>query len=193
MDAPVVIASQDADFAGTVALHVKNELKQPCVIVVNKKDLKQYIGSALVLITTDAVKENSACPVINIAQPPVKMQDLLDDIESIRHRSGTEEVKLSAEYSLLVRHKQLSHTASGKVAMLTDTEVRLLQYLAHAKGQLAAKDQLLKDVWGFGETIDTHTLETHIYRLRGKFRDLSGNDGIEAAEGGYRLIISLPP
>ena len=145
------------------------------------------------LITTDAVEENSACPVINIAHPPVKMQDLLDDIESIRHRSGTEEVKLGAEYSLLVRYKQMSHTASGKIAMLTDTEVRLLQYLAQAKGQLAAKDQLLKDVWGFGETIDTHTLETHIYRLRGKFRELSGNDGIEAAEGGYRLIISLPP
>ena len=97
-------------------------------------------------------------------------------------------MSLGGRYSLQLRHKQLNHLASGQSVLLTDKEVALLQNLARGKGQVASKEQLLKDVWGFDETIDTHTLETHIYRLRGKFRELSDDDEIIAAtDGGYKL------
>ena len=51
----------------------------------------------------------------------------------------------------------------------------------------ASRETLLKEVWGMEADLNTHTLETHIYRLRAKLRELSGNDIIEAFEGGYRL------
>jgi len=71
---------------------------------------------------------------------------------------------------------------------LTDKEAQLLHSLAESKGQVVSKEHLLKTIWGFEEALDTHTLETHIYRLRGKFRDLTGDESmIAATEGGYKL------
>ncbi len=70
---------------------------------------------------------------------------------------------------------------------LTDKEAGLLQRLAEAGNKGVAKDQLLKDVWGIEALLDTHTLETHIYRLRGKFKELAGDEMIEAVDGGYVL------
>ena len=42
----------------------------------------------------------------------------------------------------------------------------------------------LKEVWGIEAALDTHTLETHIYRLRGKCKELAGDELVEAVEGG---------
>ncbi len=53
---------------------------------------------------------------------------------------------------------------------LTDKETMLLEYLVTAKKPVA-KDLLLEEVWGYSNQIDTHTLETHIYRLRRKLME----------------------
>ena len=110
----------------------------------------------------------------------------MGNITNIIQSHSAEELPLGA-YSLQLRQKQLLHKASGKSVLLTDKEVQLLQNLAEIKGQGVTKDQLLKNVWGFDEALDTHTLETHVYRLRGKFRELAGEEVIAATEGGYRL------
>ena len=185
---PLLIISPDADFSLAMAAHVKRELAIACVIVSGNKEAKQHLASVFAVITTEIPDDAMTCPVITVAQPPVKLQDLLDDIAHILHNQLAEEVSLGGRYSLQLRHKQLNHLASGQSVLLTDKEVALLQNLARGKGQVASKEQLLKDVWGFDETIDTHTLETHIYRLRGKFRELSDDDEIIAAtDGGYKL------
>ncbi|MDE3061388.1 MAG: helix-turn-helix domain-containing protein, partial [Pseudomonadota bacterium] len=85
------------------------------------------------------------------------------------------------------RQKQLMHQPSGKTADVTDKEARLLQVLAGSGKNGVAKEKLLKEVWGIEATLNTHTLETHVYRLRAKFRELAGNEIIAAINGGYGL------
>lgn len=62
---------------------------------------------------------------------------------------------------------------SGDIA-LTEKESALLAQLYQAGGTLISKNQLLSDIWGYDQAAQTHTLETHIYRLRGKLEEAGG-------------------
>ncbi len=61
-------------------------------------------------------------------------------------------------------------TAAGDI-VLTDKETDILIHLARVGDRGMARDALLHRVWGYGDGINTHTLETHIYRLRQKIGD----------------------
>jgi len=69
---------------------------------------------------------------------------------------------------------------------LTEKETALLVFLAEKKAP-ATRQELLANVWGYSETIDTHTLETHIYQLRKKL-DREGENWLASDAGAYRLV-----
>ncbi len=72
---------------------------------------------------------------------------------------------------------------------LTDKERDILAYLLDAPDHTASRQELLSAVWGYKDGLETHTLETHIYRLRQKIENDAANPQIlQAAAGGYRLI-----
>lgn len=71
---------------------------------------------------------------------------------------------------------------------LTEKETNILKYLYRAGGQAVARDELLSEVWGYNAAVTTHTLETHIYRLRQKIEPDPGHARLLVTEaGGYRL------
>ena len=71
---------------------------------------------------------------------------------------------------------------------LTEKETNILKYLYRASGQSVAREELLSEVWGYNAAVTTHTLETHIYRLRQKIEPDPGNARLLLTEaGGYRL------
>jgi DNA-binding response OmpR family regulator len=70
---------------------------------------------------------------------------------------------------------------------LTEKETNILKFL-HAAGATVARETLLHEVWGYSPAVTTHTLETHIYRLRKKIEENPGQAKILLTEGGgYRL------
>lgn len=76
---------------------------------------------------------------------------------------------------------------SGAVIRLTEKETELLEYLGRRQGPVS-REELLGAIWGYDSSIDTHTLETHIYRLRRKLDPTGeGLSPIVAEEGAYRL------
>jgi DNA-binding response OmpR family regulator len=77
---------------------------------------------------------------------------------------------------------------AGKRIRLTDKEAAILRYLYRAGAKPVARDELLREVWGYNAAVTTHTLETHIYRLRQKIEPTPGrNDILVTESGGYRL------
>ena len=77
---------------------------------------------------------------------------------------------------------------NGATQPLTEKEIALLLRLSRAAGGVVARDVLLREVWGYSGAVVTHTLETHIHRLRRKLEGISGRTGLlVAAQGGYRL------
>jgi DNA-binding response OmpR family regulator len=72
---------------------------------------------------------------------------------------------------------------------LTEKETNILKYLYRAGASVVARDVLLHEVWGYNAGVTTHTLETHIYRLRQKIEPDPSNARILVTEpGGYRLV-----
>ena len=73
---------------------------------------------------------------------------------------------------------------------LTEKETNILRLLLRAGGDAVARDKLLEEVWGYNAQVTTHTLETHVYRLRQKIEDDPSNSELLITEaGGYRLNI----
>jgi DNA-binding response OmpR family regulator len=71
---------------------------------------------------------------------------------------------------------------------LTDKETAILKFLYRAAGKPVARQVLLNEVWGYNAAVTTHTLETHVYRLRQKIEADPASSRLLLTEGGgYRL------
>ena len=91
-------------------------------------------------------------------------------------------------YKFRPAYKQLLDGEDGRTVRLTEKETAILQYLYRADGATVSRETLLREVWGYRPGITTHTLETHIYRLRRKIeRDPPHARLLVTEPGGYRL------
>jgi DNA-binding response OmpR family regulator len=82
---------------------------------------------------------------------------------------------------------KLLTTESQRKIRLTEKETNILKFL-HEAGRTVPRETLLHEVWGYSPAVTTHTLETHIYRLRRKIEENPGQAKILVTEdGGYRL------
>lgn len=84
--------------------------------------------------------------------------------------------------------KLLQDPPQKKKILLTAKEVGILKYLYRVGSKPVARQVLLHEIWGYNAGVDTHTLETHIYRLRQKIEPDPGHPILLiTTEGGYRL------
>ncbi len=79
-------------------------------------------------------------------------------------------------------------TGDSRKIRLTEKETAILKYLYRAGNQMITRETLLNEVWGYNAAVTTHTLETHVYRLRQKIEtDPSNADILVTVTGGYQL------
>jgi DNA-binding response OmpR family regulator len=84
--------------------------------------------------------------------------------------------------------KQLLEAQKNRKIRLTEKEAAILKFLYRAAGKPVPRQTLLNEVWGYNSAVTTHTLETHIYRLRQKIEPENGDSRLLLTEGGgYRL------
>jgi DNA-binding response OmpR family regulator len=85
--------------------------------------------------------------------------------------------------------KLLTDQSGRRKVRLTEKETAILKYLYRAGDQAIGRDTLLDEVWGYNAGVTTHTLETHVYRLRQKIeRDPARAEILVTEPGGYRLV-----
>ncbi len=121
---------------------------------------------------------------------PFKFAVLLARVRAqLRQHEQSEEAVFSiGPYSFRPASKIMIHNDGQKVR-LTEKETAILKYLYRAGGKEVSRDILLTEVWGYNAAVTTHTLETHIYRLRQKFEDEPSNARLLVTEpGGYKLV-----
>ncbi|MET0545627.1 MAG: response regulator transcription factor [Caulobacterales bacterium] len=78
--------------------------------------------------------------------------------------------------------------SKGRKVRLTEKETSILKYLYRAGEKPVQREELLREVWGYNSNVSTHTLETHVYRLRQKIEPDPQNARLLLTDlGGYRL------
>ena len=82
-------------------------------------------------------------------------------------------------------NKLLKSADETRKVILTEKESTILKYLYRAHPNRVPKEELLAEVWGFQNGLSTHTVETHIYRLRQKVKRLTTNNVIVTTTQGY--------
>ena len=104
------------------------------------------------------------------------------------HEQSEDAVFALGPYSFRPAQKLLVDDDDRKIR-LTEKETNILKFLYRSGDGTVARDVLLHEVWGYNAGVTTHTLETHIYRLRQKIEPDPSNARLLVTEsGGYRLM-----
>ena len=106
-----------------------------------------------------------------------------------QHERSDDAVFTIRPYTFQPSNKLLINNEDEKKVRLTDKETAILKYLYRSGDKVVSRDVLLDEVWGYNASVTTHTLETHVYRLRQKIEENPSSARILITEpGGYRLV-----
>ncbi len=118
---------------------------------------------------------------------PVRIGKIIDQLDIYRKFNNQNSViplaigSLDINSGVFVKH-------CGKQIYLTEKEVAIIICLYESKGSAISREELLKSIWGYVDSVETHTLETHIYRLRQKIEDNPSQPNIIITDGdGYKI------
>ncbi len=156
--------------------------------------LRRQEHSMPILMLTGAIEEtdvirgldSGACDYI---AKPFRASELLARLRAqLRNFDRSEQVVFPVgPYTFRPAKKLLHDTAKNRRIRLTDKETAVLKYL-YRSDSAVNRQILMHEVWGYNSTVTTHTLETHIYRLRQKIEADPAHPSLLVTEGGgYRL------
>jgi DNA-binding response OmpR family regulator len=105
-----------------------------------------------------------------------------------QHEQSEDAVFTIGPYTFKPASKMLLDEKGSKIR-LTEKETSILKFLYRSGEKVVTRDVLLHEVWGYNAGVTTHTLETHIYRLRQKIeKDPSNAELLITEMGGYKLV-----
>jgi DNA-binding response OmpR family regulator len=142
----------------------------------------------------DAVRSLDAGANDYVARP-IRLDELLARLRSQwRLREERDETVLAlGPFTFSPAAKLLHDPAGARRIPLTGKEVEILRFLVHSNGRSVARQTLLREVWGYKDDASTHTVETHIHRLRRKMEVNPRRPELLVNEnGGYRLRLAAP-
>ena len=121
---------------------------------------------------------------------PFKFAVLLARIRAqLRQHEQSEDTVFTIGHYTFKPAAKLLLDEKGQKIRLTEKETSMLKHLYRAGEKVVTRDVLLREVWGYNAAVTTHTLETHIYRLRQKIeRDPSNAELLVTETGGYKLV-----
>ncbi len=121
---------------------------------------------------------------------PFRMAVLLARVRAHlrQHEKSDDAIFVIGPYKFQPAAKMLMTADGQKKIRLTEKETAILKYLYRVGNKTVSRETLLGEVWGYNAAVTTHTLETHVYRLRQKIEPDPAQVRILMTEpGGYRL------
>lgn len=145
-------------------------------------DISMADGQLIISIENKEVRRFNA---------PIKTGTVLNFIRRYQNRTAADTLPDIIEFGpfrLDPRQSSLTRAENGDTIILTDKERDILAALWLAPEQSLSRDDLLAAVWAYADGVETHTLETHIYRLRQKIEADPANPVLLVnRDGAYRL------
>lgn len=199
----IAIYSDNKDFADDLILQTAmyesefmvsdDEDAVPDVVVVDENAAifesirARYKNIPLIFLSSDNKIAESR---LNIAiKKPFSLIKFLDILRSANNKlDNTSDGYLTfGVYELHPLEKEIKNLGNGEIVKLTEKEVSIIKYLHKFSEVFINKNELQKNVWKYNEEVSTHTVETHIYRLRHKVEKNGAPQLILTDKGGYKL------
>ena len=143
-------------------LNIFRENEKKSIFLINKEDKKDILLE----------KQIKPKAIINI---PLSISNIIQIIESlIREEANKMNDIIIGNFSLDVVGRKISLNKINE--KLTEKETEILWKLLNKIDHRIPQKELLKEIWGYDESIETRTLETHIYRIRKKLNSIGAKD-----------------
>tara|TARA_B100001996_G_scaffold224507_1_gene172815 strand:- start:80 stop:652 length:573 start_codon:yes stop_codon:yes gene_type:complete len=180
----------DFDALFDILLEIKQNFKFDILKANTKKELsdidKNNLGNYLILTTSQNNNLfSSNCFIIE--KFPIKINSLIEklNIKLLKQKYNFQnDIKLK-EYKLDLNSREIS--LKNIRLKLTEREIEILVYLNESNTPQKI-EKLQKEVWGYASDLETHTVETHIYRLRKKIKEAFNDENLITSEKNGYLI-----
>ena len=158
------------------------------IIFLEKKDYKNFdlsnINNYLIIVDNDNYELQNQ---LVIKKFPLKIKNILQLINITflkKNFKKQSEIKIGS-YILNLNSREI--TSENKKIFLTERESNLIIFLKNSSYPINISE-LQNKVWGYSSSLETHTVETHIYRLRKKIKDTFGDEQfIISTQNGYTI------
>ena len=173
-----------------ILFEILNEINEKLNFTVIKLTSKEYVNfkfeqkNNYLVLSTRKLKNINNC--LTLSSIPLKIEKLIEyiNINFLKNKFSDQSNVKIGKYSLDLNSRRI--TLKNKNLNLTERETNLIVFI-HEKKNVTVKD-LQKKVWEYSADLETHTVETHIYRLRKKMKETFGDENfISNDTNGYLL------
>ena len=151
------------------------------------KELQNKIDNCIVITTQ---KNQNISQTLNLEKFPIKIFKFIEkvNIQFLKNQyQDKSEINLG-KYTININARELK--LNEDILKLTEKEIKIIIYL-NKFNKSASIDELQLQVWGYHSKLETHTVETHIYRLRKKILKKFNDDNfIESKKDGYKINLN---
>ena len=153
----------------------------------NKKNLDDQINSIpnYLIITKKQIQKTKNFLLLN--NEPIKISKLIEkiNIQLLKQKFNDQSQIIINNYKINVNSREIFQ--DNKKLKLTEKEIQTILYLSKST-KPTTSDELQSKVWRYQNDLETHTVETHIYRLRKKFLNyFNDNNFIISEKNGYKF------
>jgi len=200
----VIIFDEDADLYSLITHQYATKCKVVWKLLDEIVEVKDYLNTFIIIrdpsnkttaffeannFLTTAFKENhifivrSSRDNCNLLYEPIKLEKLFALITKFLHEANLSKIQKLHD-SIYFDYINQKVYLNEQVILLSEKESLILQYLFE-KQEEVTKEQLLRDIWHYKDGVNTHTVETHIYRIRNKIKS---DIIITTKDGNYKLL-----
>ncbi len=185
-DAEVRLAANGADFAAVIMDAVLPDGDGHAVCAALRAR-----GLTMPVILMNGIVEEGAPRNVSAIAKPFRLSELMARLREMLDAQPPDMARVRfaiGPYAFDSDEKALRHEAEDRRIRLTEKEAAILVFLHRMSERAVPRLELLREVWGYNPAVTTHTLETHIYRLRRKIEANPAKACLLITEaGGYRL------
>ncbi len=178
-------------YQNDILFDILNEIKEKFNLDIIRSDEKKFKDlqkdtSSDYLIISEVKKDGMSNQLI-IDKKPIKIEKLIENInlKFLKTNYNYQSSFIVGSYKLNINSREINR--NNITLDLTEREINLILFLKNSKSAVKI-DELQKRVWEYGLELETHTVETHIYRLRKKMKEKFGDDNfILSSKKGYLI------
>lgn len=170
-----------------ILLELSESLKFTIEKAENEKDLEKLIKSSETYLIISKKKNKNFDNQITLDNLPMKINKIIEiiNLRILKQNFSLKSNILIGKYLLNLNSREISY--KSEKTKLTEQEVKILIYLKDSKTDTNVENLQL-DIWGYNPDMDTHTVETHIHRLRKKIKDKFEDENfIISSKNGYSI------